>query len=147
MGQKFAAFDERSNVTAFYDSVDSPVPNGVSVVKISDEVWLNLINAQGSGKRLVIDGAGTPVAVDPPQPTRDERARLMRARRDSALHATDWLVTRHQEEKLIGNGTTLTAEQFTALINYRQTLRDVADADRWPDVDLPAVPDFVIAIA
>lgn len=147
MGQKFAAYDSSGNIVAFYDSIDSPAPSGVSVVKISDVAWLDLINAQGSGKRLVIDSAGNHIAVAPPAPTRDDRARLMRAQRDSALHATDWLVTRHQEEKLIGNGTTLTAEQFATLINYRQTLRDIADADRWPDVDLPAVPDFTTAIA
>ncbi|WP_176316737.1 phage tail assembly chaperone [Burkholderia vietnamiensis] len=146
MGQKFAAFDAQRNITAFYDSFDSPVPNGVSAVGISNAQWLDLIAAQYSGKRLVIDDTGKPCAIDPPPPTRAEVAALKRAARDAALHATDWLVSRHQDEKLIGDGTTLTSSQFEALIKYRQALREISNADRWPDVALPAAPDFVTSI-
>lgn len=147
MGQKFAAFDAQGNITAFYDSVESPVPNGLSAVRIDNEQWRDLIAAQSTGKRLVIDGAGKPASIDPPPPTRSEVAAVKRAKRDAALHATDWLVSRHQDETLIDDGTTLTAAQFTTLLKYRQALRDIADVDGWPNIDLPVAPDFVTAVA
>ncbi|KVU99779.1 phage tail protein [Burkholderia ubonensis] len=143
MGQKFAAFNAQGDITAFYDSADSPVPPGVRVVDISSERWLDLINAQATGKRLVVDSTGKPVAIDPPPPTRGEIASAKRAERDSALGATDWLVARHQDEKLLGNGTTLTADQFVMLLGYRQSLRECSSMPNWPDVTLPSPPPFV----
>ncbi|WGS40352.1 phage tail assembly chaperone [Burkholderia sp. JSH-S8] len=144
MGQKQAAYDSNGSIVAFHDSVDCPAPHGTSVIDISDEQWLDLINAQSAGKRLVVNGAGEAVALDPLPPTRAEIANVKRAQRDSALGATDWLVARHQDEKLLGNGTTLTADQFSTLLRYRQALRDVSDVSGWPNMTLPVVPPFVI---
>ncbi|OJA63819.1 phage tail protein [Burkholderia ubonensis] len=147
MNQKFAAFDAQGNITAFYDSVDSPAPSGVNVVDISDDEWRALVNGQSHGKRVMLDANLRPVLLDPPAPTRADVAASMRSKRDSAMDATDWLVSRHQDEKLIGSGTTLTSVQFSTLIKYRQALRDISDADGWPYIELPAAPDFVTAIA
>jgi hypothetical protein len=143
MAQKFAAYDATRAIVAFYDSVDSPLPEGQPAQEISVEQWQALLTAQSQGKRLIIDDDGVPVALDPLPPTREQIADSMRAKRDHALKATDWLVARHQDEKLIGNGTTFTAEQLTALLRYRQTLRDISDAAGWPYVSLPIAPDSV----
>ncbi|HDR9512201.1 phage tail protein [Burkholderia cepacia] len=145
MGKKLAAYNSDGDIVAFYDTVDSPAPDGVAVIEITAEQLDNLMRAQAIGKRFAVKN-GVPIAVDPPPPTRAELATLKRAQRDAALMATDWLVARHQDEKLIGDGTTLAAAQFATLVKYRQALRDISDADRWPDVDLPAAPDFVTAI-
>lgn len=57
------------------------------------------------------------------------------ARRNALLAETDWLVTRHRDEKDEGSGTTLTAKQFKELLRYRKALRD------WDKVSpLPAKP-------
>ncbi|KVN50177.1 phage tail protein [Burkholderia ubonensis] len=143
MGQKQAAYDVNGNIAAFYDVIDSPAPQAVSVVDISNEQWLDLMNAQSAGKRLIVDGSGKPVALDPPPPTRAEIASSKRAQRDSALNATDWLVARHQDEKLLGNGTTLSADQFVMLLGYRQSLRECSGMPNWPDVTFPSPPPFV----
>ncbi|PAK14007.1 MULTISPECIES: phage tail protein [Burkholderia cepacia complex] len=143
MGQKQAAYDRGSNIVAFYDTADSPAPEGTPVIDISNEQWLNLIDAQAAGKRLIVDGAGNPIAVDPLPPTRAEIAGTRRAQRDAALKATDWLVARHQDEKLLDNGTTLTADQFVMLLSYRQSLRECSGMPNWPDVVLPSPPPFV----
>jgi hypothetical protein len=147
MGKKFAAYDEGLSRIVFYDSIDSPVPDSVQAVEITIEQWQTLIDGQGNGKRVALNDNGMPALFDPLPPNRAQMADMMRAERDSALKSTDWLVARHQDEKLIGDGTTLTASQFTALLKYRQALRDLADATGWPAVDLPAAPDFVTAIA
>ncbi|MGU7812023.1 phage tail assembly chaperone [Burkholderia sp. AW49-1] len=143
MGQKQAAYDAKGGIIAFYDTVDSPAPQGESVIDITDVQWLALIDAQAVGKCLIVDSAGKPAAIDPPPPTRAEIANAKRADRDAALARTDWLVARHQDEKLIGDGTTMTAEQFAALVKYRQALRDFTDAQGWPNIDLPTAPLFV----
>ena len=57
------------------------------------------------------------------------------------LYDTDWLVQRHQEEVLRGVPTTLSEQHMTALLNYKQELRDLtlhcdlnqpAETINWP---------------
>ena len=43
------------------------------------------------------------------------------------LNSTDWLVSRHTEEKILGTTTTLSESQFTKLLTYRQQLRDITN--------------------
>ncbi len=143
MGQKQAAYGTNRNIVAFYDTVDSPAPADANVVDITDDEWRALIDGQARGKRAVLDASKRVVLIDPPAPSREDVAVSMRGKRDSAMDATDWLVSRHQDEKLIGNGTTLATDQFTALLKYRQELRDISYADGWPYVDLPTPPQFV----
>ncbi|RQR49588.1 phage tail protein [Burkholderia sp. Bp9126] len=147
MGQKQASFDPKGSIIAFYDTVDSPAPPGAIVVDISGNEWQELVDGLSRGKRAALDANRRPVLLDPPAPSREDVAATMRRIRDSAMDATDWLVSRHQDEKLIGSGTTLSSAQFSALIKYRQALRDISNADGWPYIDLPAAPDFVTAIA
>lgn len=45
--------------------------------------------------------------------------------RNMRLNSTDWLVSRHTEEKILGTTTTLTDSNFIKLLNYRQQLRDI----------------------
>lgn len=52
------------------------------------------------------------------------QAEAVRAERDLLLKNTSWLVERHLEQLVLGE-TTLSPEQYTALLQYRQALRDV----------------------
>lgn len=47
--------------------------------------------------------------------------------RNMRLNSTDWLVSRHNEEKLLGITTTLSESKFTQLLTYRQQLRDITN--------------------
>jgi hypothetical protein len=47
MGQKFAAFGATGAIIAFYDSEDSPVPNGVAVIEITDAEWQSCLGSSG----------------------------------------------------------------------------------------------------
>ena len=62
------------------------------------------------------------------------KAAQMRAARDRALEASDWRVIRAAE-----TGVALD-EDWAA---YRQALRDLPDAEGFPDVSLPNDPDYV----
>lgn len=58
--------------------------------------------------------------------------------RRAELSATDWLVIRHRDQVDIGTTTTLSAQQYTELLTYRQALRDAGDAAL-----LPPAPAFL----
>jgi hypothetical protein len=47
MGQKYAAFDTSGSITAFYDSIDSPLPKGVTAIEITDEQWTECLSNPG----------------------------------------------------------------------------------------------------
>ena len=58
----------------------------------------------------------------------------LRAARDRALEACDWRAIRAYE-------TNVAMDQEWA--TYRQALRDLPDAEGWPNVDLPNDPDYI----
>ncbi|NSX84472.1 hypothetical protein G6L86_02630 [Agrobacterium tumefaciens] len=59
MGQKYAAFDAEGQITGFYDSIDSPPPENLDIIEITDDEWLMLLTGSGY---TIVDGA----IVDPP---------------------------------------------------------------------------------
>jgi hypothetical protein len=81
--------------------------------------------------------------IENPLITTEQRALQKRLGRDGAISDTDWLVIRHRDEVEIGAGTSLTADQYRSLQAYRKALRDLPTSAGWPDIDLPAPPDFV----
>ncbi|SDA94714.1 Phage tail assembly chaperone protein [Pseudomonas sp. NFACC15-1] len=74
-----------------------------------------------------IEGAFSPPSIDDSLALADAE----RVWRNFELGATEWLVARHRDEQDLGAISTLTLEQFSELLAYRQALRD------WPQT-----PDF-----
>ncbi|WP_321931557.1 tail fiber assembly protein [Paraburkholderia guartelaensis] len=147
MGQKYATFNDATRaITGFYDDAICSPPQGSPVVKLTAAQYSAMLEGQSAGKLPGIDADGNPVLLDPPAATGDALADLKRAERNVAITATDWIVARHQDELALGGATTLTADQYAALLAYRKTLRDLPDLAEWPNVDLPAVPEFVTAL-
>jgi hypothetical protein len=66
----------------------------------------------------------------------------LREVRNSKLYETDWMVTRHQEQLMSGEPASLSQEQYSNLLKYRQELRDITsryntlDDVVWPLFDL-----------
>ncbi|AOJ06392.1 phage tail assembly chaperone [Burkholderia mayonis] len=138
----FATYDNARNITGFYGSASS-IDTGERFVEITVDERDTLIAGQAAGRRMTIDAAGNAVLLDPLPMSREQLANAKRAARDAAMRNTDWLVARHQDEKLIGNGTTLAPDEFAALLRYRQALRDFTEISNWPGIDLPTSPAFV----
>lgn len=69
MSQKQAAYDNTGAIVAFYDTTDSPAPEGTTVLDIADEEWQFLIANQGT--KYVKDGA---LADVPPRPADEVKA-------------------------------------------------------------------------
>lgn len=143
MGQKFAHLNADRFVIGFYDDEWHGEAVPADAVPIADDVHIALLNGQAAGKRMKVRKNGDAQLVDPAAPTADELAAALRSQRAAALASTDWLASRHQDEVLAGDDTTLSAAQFKALSAYRKALRNLPAADGFPNVDLPAAPDFL----
>lgn len=61
----------------------------------------------------------------PPAPTIEELFDMLRSFRDARISAVLWMRERHSDELELGKETTLTPEQYTALLTYLQALRDI----------------------
>lgn len=73
--------------------------------------------------------------------TTDQLEVKARAWRDTEITASQWLVDRHRDQAEAGTATTLTADQYSALLVYRQALRDWPSVADFPaDSTMPAAP-------
>lgn len=78
------------------------------------------------------------------------RAARIRSERNRRLDATTWLVERHKEQTAGNIETSITGEDYTALLTYRQALRDLPQQEGFPwsgdinapDVLWPVMPTF-----
>lgn len=120
-----------SNGRISYD----PFPDAIEISQAQyDEALAGVLE----GKVVSIEG-GFSVAYPPepepdpePEITVDELWDALRAERDGLIAATDWLVQRHAEELVLELDTTLTPEQHTDLLAYRQALRDLPETTTDP---------------
>lgn len=83
------------------------------------------------------DGAFRPLPADDPATTE-------RTWRDSEIDANEWLISRHRAELDLRRETTLTAEQYTELLEYLQALRDWPATEAFPDsTQRPPAPPWI----
>ncbi|KVK99930.1 hypothetical protein [Burkholderia ubonensis] len=82
MGKKYVAFDAQGNITAFYDSIDSPIPSGVTnTIEITDVQWMTCISQPGQWH--VVSGALAQV----PPPSAAEQLASVKASTIASLNA------------------------------------------------------------
>ena len=80
-------------------------------------------------------------AVNPPEPTDEQKAAEARAERDRRINAIRWRIERYQTQEAAGLETTDTAEQYKAILLYVQALRDVPEQAGFPDaIEWPEEP-------
>jgi hypothetical protein len=102
-----------------------------AMVRVPDGTHVEIGAAMAEHSPVIEPSQETPipvadkaVAVGGSEPLASERTW-----RQSVLAATEWQVTRHRDEQELGRGTSLGAQQYLALLEYRQALRD------WPGSD------------
>lgn len=98
-------------------------------VKMSEALYMEVIGNPPRDKVRAHGADGLPCLIDAPV----DLAEQERSWRTQVLATNEWLVTRHRDELGMGQATTLTAEQFEALLVYRQQLRDWPAAEEFPD--------------
>ena len=73
-----------------------------------------------------------------PTQTIEQLAAEARLKRDRLLSDTQWQVLRHRDQLESGATTTLTSAQYSTLLEYRQSLRDVPEQAGFPSsIDWP----------
>ena len=84
------------------------------------------------GYEHLVSPANTIVNVDgsitftpPAPPSSEELFTSLRTERDMLISAVLWMRERHADELELGKETTLTPEQYAALLTYIQALRDL----------------------
>jgi hypothetical protein len=107
------------------------------VVEISHEEWRDLLDKQSQGHEIVHTDQGVPFACERVV-TDEQKAAWLRADRNAALAATDGDVARHRDQHDSDEPTTLTADQFKALLAYRNALRDLPKQQGFPNIELPS---------
>lgn len=65
--------------------------------------------------------------------TKEEKAQYHRKKRDSLLNAELWKLERHSQEKALGVDTTITEQEYIALLQYIQALRELPQQAGFPD--------------
>jgi hypothetical protein len=65
---------------------------------------------------------------------------LIKPERDSKLIASDWLVIRHRDQLANSESTTITNEQYLALLTYRKALRDFPTIADYNNLVYPTMP-------
>lgn len=136
--------------------VDAPSVADGCVAKRVNGAWANVENH--IGEKGFVNGVPTEIkeygplpdgwSATPPPPTIEELFDKLRSVRDGCISAILWMRERHADELELGKETTLTPEQYTALLTYIQTLRDLpaqpgapwdGGGDKTPWPELPSV--------
>lgn len=69
---------------------------------------------------------------------------IVGVKRLAALNASDWYISRHRDEVDMASGTSLSAEQYSALLAYRKALRDITASAGYPkDMEWPHPPEGI----
>lgn len=116
----------------FYDSdIHSELP--ADAIEITTDEYQSLLNGQSNGKIISADSDGKPVLTDPSEPTTDQLALSVRAKRDQLIAETDYLVMPDYP---------ITAEKLASIKEYRQQLRDVTKQSGFPtQIDWPSMSE------
>jgi hypothetical protein len=80
----------------------------------------------------------------PPAAAPSEQADAERVWRNAEVASTEWLVARHRDEQDLGGTPTLTSEQFSELLAYREALRNWPQTANFPDSQYrPMAPPWI----
>lgn len=132
----------RSDIHGEPDSDDNSL--APDAVEIPSEMYEQMQLVREQGGRVIAGRGGKPIAAPPIPPTDAEKAEKERLWRDRQLTTTEWVVTRHRDEVDMAMKTTITTQQFSGLLKYRQALRDWPTVEGFPSEDLrPNAPDWL----
>ena len=114
------------------------------VVKVSLVVFEAMVKARSQGQRVIAEFNGQPTVAEPLPPSSEELADQERLWRDRELSRTEWLVTRHRDEKDMGKVTSISLDEFSELLSYRDLLREWPNKSAFPDVSKrPQSPEWL----
>ena len=135
-------FYSRSTGATYLEGLHTSIPE--DAIFLSDDRYDQIICNPDPSKVRSHDDQGFPVLVDRPPLSQEESAAIERAWRDGQLYETQWLVARYNEECSLQLTTSNTPEQYSGLLEYRQSLRDWPGAGGFPDSEQrPQAPIWI----
>ena len=109
--------------------------------EMSNEKYADLAVYCNRNGKVIEDKGDYLEAVNPPEPTDEQKASEARAERDRRIDAIRWRIERYQTQEAAGLETTDTAEQYKAILIYVQALRDVPEQAGFPEaIEWPEEP-------
>lgn len=116
-------------------------------VEITSQQHQQLMGAGAEGRLVRPGRKGLPEIVDPEPPTEEALQTRERSWRTAELARYEWVATRHRDEQDMGGETSLTREQYAALLKYRQELRDWPAVDAFPVIaERPSPPEWLVGL-
>ncbi|MGL5016467.1 MAG: phage tail assembly chaperone [Bacteroidales bacterium] len=82
-------------------------------------------------------------SIETPEEVIVKETKKIMQQRNKILASTDWITTRHFEEKMLGKETTFSDIQVSEFLIYRQELRDITKLEDFPLISLPETPKFL----
>lgn len=109
--------------------------------KMTNEKYADLAVYCNENGMIIEDKGDYLEAVNPPEPTDEQKAAEARAERDRRIDAIRWRIERYQTQAAAGLETTDTADQYKSILLYIQALRDVPEQAGFPDaIEWPEEP-------
>ena len=125
--------------TTYLEGLHTTMPSDAK--EISEERYLEVLANPAPDKVRGHDADGLPILIDPPP---ESLAVLERAWRDGEILRVQWIRDRHRDERELNRPTTVTTEQFAALLDYMQDLRDWPEQSAFPlEASRPVPPDWI----
>lgn len=135
MGQKYAAYDAQGAIIAFYDSEDSPAPEGAQAIEITDDQWQACLSSplyKVAGGALVAPTTAQLVAQ-----AAAFKVAEMGVTRDSLMAQAAQRIAPLQDALDLGVATDTESASLKAWKEYRVALNRLdltADSVSWPPV-------------
>ncbi|WP_415763509.1 phage tail assembly chaperone [Pseudomonas sp. CP4] len=115
----------------FYDdAVHVAMPD--DAVEITAELRSELLAGEAQSLVIGADENGRPV-LKKLEPDFQTQATSERIWRDGEIESIKWLRERHRDEVEMASATTLSGEQYEALLHYLKLLRDWPQSEGFPD--------------
>lgn len=111
-------------------------------IAVSDEVFTQYTDTPPIGKIRMAGDNGLPEWGDTPQTQESDEQRKARARslRDSFILSTDKLLI----DDYTINNEVITDEQRTELMEVRASYKSWPQAEGWPNIELPDIPQWLL---
>lgn len=131
----FIIFNEEGDVLSWSDLEPdySDLASRKEIAVYTEEV-LKPFNVILGKYGTIFEPAPTPVTHEQLQ---EKLTISILTQRNKKLAETDWLVTRHLEQKMLEIPQTLSVVEFNNLLAYRQQLRDITTDPDFPNCSIP----------
>lgn len=108
-------------------------------IRVSDEIYDEMIQGQVDGKIITHDDNGQPTLIDPPPPSHDELVADAENKKERLLRWASEMIAPLQDAVDLGIATDAEAKALKASKKYRVLLNRV-DTSKAPDIKWPEKP-------